>query len=138
MGALQHNAFGAIADRLEARIAAGQEAGADALVKDITADMGTAKHGHHWPGLDNTSSAPGESPAIQSGDLVESLRAYPLGHGDWAMAAGGPDAPHAIDLELGAPARHLAARPFLIPGAHRIAPAHWRRLARALIGKDPV
>jgi hypothetical protein len=134
VGALQHNAFGPIADHLERRIAAGQEAGAKDLITDITADMGEAKHGTHWPGLENTSSAPAESPAVQSGHLVESLHTAPLGHGDWATVT---TVPYALDLEYGAPARHLAARPFMVPGAHRIAPAHWRRLVRALLGKDP-
>jgi hypothetical protein len=133
MGALRHNAFGTIADHLEHRLSAGQEAGAQSLLRDIAADMGEAKHGHHWPDLPNVSSAPGESPAIQSAALVESLRVQPLNWHDWALTAG---TDHNFSMEYGTIDGHIAPRPYMVPGAHRIAKAHWSRLARILIGKD--
>ena len=133
MSALRKNTFGDIAAALEHRLSAGQEAGAEALLRDITADMGEAKHGHHWPDLPNVSSAPGESPAVQSGRLVESLRVQPLNWHDWALTAG---TPYALALEYGRIDGRIAARPYMVPGAHRIARAHWARLVRILIGKD--
>lgn len=134
MGALHTNAFGPIAAHLERRIREGTQASAADLIAWIAADMSQPKSGTHWPDQPNVSSAPGESPAIQSQALVDSLHAYPLGATDRAVAAG---TDHAADLEYGSAARHLAPHPFLIPGAHAIAPAHFRRLEKALRGKDP-
>lgn len=137
MGALQKNAFGAIADAFARRAAAATALSGQALVEEATRSMGEPKTGIRYPGLPQRSSAPGESPAIQSASLVETLH-YEAGHApDGAVRAGSAAAPYAVELELGSAARHLAPRPYLAPAAHQIARDHFRRLGRALQGKDP-
>lgn len=135
MGAVGKNEFGGLARRLESRLSTATNRSAQDLISEMQAGMLESKSGTHWPGQPHVSSAPGESPATQSGDLLHSFQVRPRGATDWDVFTANP---YAADLEYGSAARHLAPRPFLIPGAHAVAPAHWRRLLRAVQGKDPV
>lgn len=51
-------------------------AGAQRLAGELIKAMASPKSGVFWPWLPNRSSAPGEFPAIQSGDLVNSIRVF--------------------------------------------------------------
>ena len=73
--------------------------------------MDPPKTGKKWPGLPNQSSAPGESPATQSGRLQQSGRtrydqASLTGTAEWSAA-------HALPLEVGT--EEIAPRPFARP-----------------------
>jgi hypothetical protein len=78
--------------------------------------------GIQWPGNRNPSSSPGDPPARQSGDLMESVRYfYDLGKlrsvvGPFVKGAtidNPVSIPYANDLEYGAPLRRIAPRPFM-------------------------
>jgi hypothetical protein len=84
-------------------------------------DMNTPKSGRQWPWLPHVSSAPGETPAVQFGALVESLDVV---YGDTTtttakanFVAGSGRAPYAFDLEFGG--YNLAPRPFMRPSVDR-------------------
>jgi hypothetical protein len=73
--------------------------------------MDPPKTGKKWPGLPNQSSAPGESPATQSGRLQQSGQtvydnANLSGQAQWTSA-------HALPLEVGT--EDIDARPFARP-----------------------
>lgn len=73
--------------------------------------MDPPKTGKKWPGLPNQSSAPGESPATQSGRLQQSgstryNEPALTGTAEWTVA-------HAMPLEVGT--EDMAARPFARP-----------------------
>lgn len=73
--------------------------------------MDPPKTGKKWPSLPNQSSAPGEAPATQSGDLQRSGKTVydkeaMVGTATWT-------APHALRLEKGTPT--IEPRPFGVP-----------------------
>ncbi|WP_161881940.1 hypothetical protein [Deinococcus alpinitundrae] len=94
---------------LLARAALAEKAGAEEAAAFLREKLEGAGTGNKWPGLPNTSSAPGEYPAEQSGKLLKSIDAQPMGQ-FWAF--GSFNAPvEAFALEYPAPGR--TARPWL-------------------------
>lgn len=75
------------------------------------------------------ASAPGEAPAIDSRELIESGRIEPTGPFSADVVY---DSPHAAPLELGAPARGLEPRPFLGPAMEAEREEFPHRVADAL------
>lgn len=102
------------------------------LVEDALADaemnikdeMAAAKSGRWYDG--HQASAPGEAPAIDSGELVESLEVTDVIDGEGAI---GTNAEHAEYLEYGT--SKMAARPFMTP-AGDVAQGRFLRRAREL------
>lgn len=93
-------------------------AGGEKLKEKLSQDMDNPKSGIFYRGLDRRSSAPGESPAVQSGDLKASLKvgrvSAPRGVGRAAFTAGqGLPRSYAFYLEFGAPANNMAPRAFM-------------------------
>ena len=91
------------------------------------------------PPLPHQASAPGESPANWTGELLETI-AESIGVGEdlMGLAEGSLDgpmgevnvgAPHGLILEFGS--RNMAARPFFIQSVEESAPAFERRLTAA-------
>lgn len=74
----------------------------------IEQDMERSKNGVFWPGNRVPSSAPGESPAIQTGDLLATIKTEQIEDGATLEASGG----HA-HIEIGN--ARVAPRPFLRP-----------------------
>jgi len=78
--------------------------------------------GQKWPGQRNTSSAPGDAPARQSGRLMESVKVLQRSTPRRPVAEVGPD-PAAFKKSYYAP--------FLEFGTHRIKPRPFMRTAVA-------
>lgn len=103
-------------DAVRARVAAGAFRGVvrgTERVHDLATRklMEGPKTGKKWPGLPNQSSAVGEAPATQSGDLQRSgMTQYDeaslTGTARWTAA-------HALPLEKGTPT--IEPRPFAVP-----------------------
>ena len=72
------------------------------------------------------ASAPGESPAVDTGGLVGSIQTRRVGR--FAREAY-TNAEQAAALENGSPARHLAPRPFMKPASEAESPAFQKRMA---------
>ena len=86
-----------------------------------TISMNAEKHGvmHRK----HVASAPGESPAVHTGTLVNSLAAKPIGEHSAEMSVG---AEYGISLELGT--RRMSARPFVRPAAEAAMKMFVKRL----------
>ena len=87
----------------------------EAMVK---VSMGEPKHGRIYErpgGKSHQASAPGESPAIDIGNLVGSVQAEGESDATWVINAG---AEYAIYLEYGT--THMAPRPFMEPMAEAL------------------
>lgn len=101
-------------DRPETTLQAIAFAGAQRLAGEIIKAMASPKSGVFWPWLPNRSSAPGEFPAIQSGDMVNSIRVFTSKSGakrglaHVGIGAGLPRS-YAFYLEYGT--IHMAPRP---------------------------
>ncbi len=70
----------------------------DGIVDDIRQRMDEPKSGRQYKGLPHRSSAPGESPATQSGDVAASYQFEPTGDTSGVV---GSDSPIARELENG-------------------------------------
>lgn len=118
------NNFPKIAAALPKAAAAVVEETVEEIYNDIVADMQAAKSGRSYGvrGL-HTASAPGESPAIDSGELVSSLDTDVQG----TQGAVYTDDPKSVWLEYGT--SRMAARPFMTPAAERARPGFERKLA---------
>lgn len=77
------------------------------------------------------ASAPGEAPAIDTRELIESGRVEVVSERQADIIY---DAPHAVPLELGAPARGLAPRPFLGPAMELEREPFLERVKEAIDG----
>lgn len=92
------------------------------------------KSGVHYRGNPNRSSAPGESPARQTGALIASIEVFADAPRLAARVNAGSD--HAAAMEFGT--ENIAPRPFLRPALARMAPAIStgiaERIADAIIG----
>jgi len=77
-------------------------------IKDIKKDMNTGKSGETYYGK-KRSSGPGESPAVQSGNLIKSLKYKKLQKNQFQIEANDQKA---YLLEFGTP--KMAARPFFM------------------------
>ena len=102
---------------------------ADDMIEYIIADMGEAKSGriYHRPGGSHRASAPGESPAIDSGRLAESLTVFRRSTFQWYV---GSDVEYAPWLEYGT--YSIAPRPYLRPAAARFKPIANQRIQAVL------
>ena len=76
--------------------------------------MKGARHGVKYPNLPNTSSAPGEPPAVQTGFLVRKITTEKIGRLAYKV---GVNVPYGLYLELGT--RHIRPRPWLRPALSR-------------------
>jgi len=94
---------------LLALAALAEQAGAQEAAAFLREKLNQPGSGNKWPGLPNTSSAPGEYPAKQSGKLLDSIDAQPLGQ-FWAFGSFNAP-PEAWGLEYPAPGH--VARPWL-------------------------
>lgn len=87
---------------------------------DVKQGMAEPKSGHTYrrkAGKTHTASAPGESPAIDDSNLVNSVSVADV---DETTKAVGASAEQALVMELGG--AHVAPRPFLGPAFEREAP----------------
>lgn len=98
---------------------------AQAIAAEARASMGGPKSGRLYG--EHRASAPGEPPAIWTGELVGSVGAEMVGEQEAMVGAG---AAHAAMLEFGTV--ELAARPFLTPAAERMRPKFTEAMPRAL------
>ena len=95
---------------------AASTAGAEKAKELIVAEMALPKSGRRWWNLQNRSSAKGEMPAIQSGELVVKMNVRPAaGRGKAELVAEGK---HALWMEFGFTTRDggFHIRPFMRPG----------------------
>lgn len=85
----------------------------DKLVKFTQESMKKPKHGKTYVinGKKHTASAAGEAPAIQSGDLYDSVR-YQIEGSDMLFGAGSDRVNYAKFLELGT--QKMEQRPFIV------------------------
>lgn len=89
---------------------------AEDIVEDVEEQMAEPKSGTHWPGQPRPSSAPGEAPAVQSGDTQASYDAQPEGD---LKAAAFSNSENAARMEFGTV--FIAPRPSLEPASNRAA-----------------
>ncbi|MCC6483346.1 MAG: hypothetical protein IT209_00740 [Armatimonadetes bacterium] len=98
------------------RISALSEAALDRVaarvLAEITSSMQEEKHGR--PGPFRTRSAPGEAPAVQTGNLIESMEAWAPRTGVRRIGSK-RHVEYALYLEFGT--QRMAPRPFLRPAA---------------------
>lgn len=92
----------------------------------IKIGMAEEKHGREY-GKKHVASAPGESPAIDTGVLVNSIQAQMTGE---MSAVVGTNNEYAEHLEFGT--IHMAARPFFEPAFEDALPEFEARLKRVL------
>lgn len=104
--------LGDLADRVTAKVAGDIEARAKANIR-------TSGRTHHHPPAD------GHAWMIDTGALLNSVRARRLGRALWAVEVG---AEQAVYFELGT--RYMAADPFLFPAARAEAPAFYAAMSR--------
>jgi hypothetical protein len=83
---------------------------------DIKQDMAEGKSGRTYKRgrKTHTASAPGESPAIDNSDYVNSIQAVPVGEDEWAVGTNHERGPV---LEYGG--AHVAPRPHIDPAFER-------------------
>lgn len=99
---------------MQARIGQFADAWSEETANEVKTDIRARWSGHYPP-----ASMPGEPPAIRTGTLdlsIEVEKTRRAGFGVWSIVA---KTAYAAALEWGAPARRLAARPFLRPAAER-------------------
>lgn len=118
---LTSNKFGDLARRLPQVVNEICETSAKAIEVDAKASMGEPKSGRIYSigGVDHQASAPGESPAIETGNLLSGIQTEADGATRWVVYT---TASYSVELEYGAPARNLMPRPFFVPAAERERP----------------
>lgn len=87
--------------------------------------MEGARHGriYTFDGVEHQASAPGEAPAVLTGNLKNSIIAQPEGPDTWAVLVG---TEYAAPLEYGT--QKMAARPFMLPSFEettQLIPSDW-------------
>lgn len=115
---LTSNRFADLARRLPEEVARICESAARAIETDAKTSMAEAKSGRVYTigGVDHTASAPGEAPAVETGNLMNSIQTEQDGATRWVVYT---NAEYAQHLEYGAPAAGIAPRPFFTPAAER-------------------
>lgn len=76
------------------------------------------------------ASAPGESPATDTGNLAGSIKAKPTGRMEAEVRV---TAEYAFELEFGG--AHVAARPYMVPARNAVEPAFQVACRKVLEGK---
>ena len=123
---LTSNKFAAIARALPREVSEICEESAKAIAADAMASMGEPKTGRIYQigNVDHQASAPGESPAIDTG-LLASIQTEQDGQTTWVTYT---TAEYAAHLEYGAPAAGIAPRPFFTPATEPERPRFIRAL----------
>lgn len=87
------------------------------IQNDLRQAMNQAKSGRIYTrrGIQHQASAPGEAPAIDTANYVNSIQTK---HESQYRSAVQSDAPQALALELGRPDKGLLPRPAWVPAAH--------------------
>lgn len=75
------------------------------------------------------ASAPGEPPATDTNNLRENIASRPVSASVWEVFVR-DEASYGIALELGAPSRKLARRPFMEPALRAVGPAFQAAIKR--------
>lgn len=123
------NKFAELARQLPGAVNAICETSARAIAVDAMASMGEPKTGRIYTtpeGKEHQASAPGESPAIDTG-LLATIQTEADGPNAWATYT---TAEYAAALEYGAPTQGILPRPFFTPAAERERPRFLRALGQ--------
>lgn len=126
-----HNELGRIAEILKTGNAEITLKTAEYIVGEAKRSMGEEKSGREYPRGEKThvASAPGEAPAIDTSNLVNSLAAEQV---EEVNAVAFTDVEYAVPLEFGSV--KMAKRPFFTPAAFRAPETAWK-LMRELVAK---
>lgn len=130
---LTTNKFPALAARLPQAVGDICEASAKAIGLDATISMAQPKHGRIYTtpeGKAHQASAPGESPAIDTG-LLAAIQTEADGPTRWVTYT---TAEYGAALEYGSPTLGILPRPFFTPAAERERP-HFIRALENLEGR---
>lgn len=123
---LRYNRFAEIAGRLPGAVMDAVMESAHDVESVIKASMAEPKSGALYGS--HRASAPGESPAMDTGTLAGSIQTEPTGA---TSAAVSTNQDYAVHLEYGTV--NMAARPAWVPAAEEVRPRFLQRL-RALEG----
>lgn len=114
----EFNHFPEILAKFRTAIDSGLFEGAEIIASEVKLSMRAAKHGitrkSSRTGKAHTASAPGESPAIDTSALVNSITNKKEGPNARSIST---NQEYAAFLEFGTPGGKIAARPFLRPAA---------------------
>ncbi len=117
---LTHNRFPEIARRLPLATRRVVSETLYEIQGNARTDMAQSKSGRMYG--DHQASAPGESPAIDTSNLVNSIL---VDEGDGIVYT---NAEYAEALEYGAPMNNLEPRPFMTPAAEAARPGFLRKM----------
>ena len=117
-----------VGPRIEAALARAVQNSAKAIQDDTKASMRESKSGRTYiiGGRVHTASAPGESPAVFSGELIGSITAYEENTLTWIVPAEGKGAMWEYGM-FGFP-----ARPYFRPAANKEFPEFERNVKQAI------
>ena len=88
------------------------------IQRNVKLELSRPGRGTHWPGLPRRSSAPGDPPAVQFGQLRRSQQVDLSGlHNANPLVRVGTNVHYARKLECGT--KHIAPRPHMRPGLAR-------------------
>ena len=132
-----HNELDQIADALANGAAEISLKTAEWIAGEAKRSMGKEKSGRAYVRGDKThvASAPGEAPAIDLGNLVNSIQAEQV---DQTNALVYTPVDYAVPLEFGSV--KMAGRPFFTPAAFRAVPIAWqltKKFVESLKGRFP-
>jgi hypothetical protein len=119
---LTHNRFPEIAEKLPREAAKITEKTALRIEETAKTSMAGPKSGRMYGA--HQASAPGESPAIDTSNLANSIGTEAMGGASHMVYAG---TEYALSLEFGSP--RVAPRPFLGPAASQEEPEFLREMA---------
>lgn len=120
---LTHNRFPEIARKLPVETGKIVEETIYEMEADIKRDMAQAKSGRMYG--DHQASAPGESPAVDTSNLINSIQTDMDGTEGTVYT----NAEYAEIMEFGAPMANIAPRPFMAPAAERARPGFIRKMS---------
>lgn len=80
------------------------------------------------------ASAPGEAPAVDTGNLKSSIKKRRVGNMVWEVYVGQEASKYGTALEFGSPRRRLAPRPFLRPALEAVRKPFIAAIERELFG----
>lgn len=120
-----YNNFAAIARELPRAASRIVRETAAEMVTDIQAGMQGPHSGRVYG--DHVASAPGEMPAVDTGNLIGSLAIEGDSNSTQATVYVTPE--YAVALEVGSPQNGIEPRPFMAPAAERATPEFQRKMA---------